>query len=151
VSTPHPLSPDEEVLWRALIRIAAALPRALDADLIDSTGLALNEYAVLLTLSEAHNRELRMADLAAAVALSPSRITRLVDDLRVRGLVGKTRSIADGRGNVAALTGKGAAVLDAARAGHLAGAHGRVLDHITPAVVGCVGQALARVAEQLEI
>ncbi len=55
MSSPKPLSPDEELLWRAVIRITAALPRALDADLLRATGLALHEYAVLLRLSEADN------------------------------------------------------------------------------------------------
>ena len=147
--SPKPLSPDEELLWRAMNRIAAALPRALDAELLRAVGLTLHEYAVLLRLFEAAGHALRMAELATEVALSPSRITRLVDELCTRGLVTKTRCPADGRGYVATLTEEGAAQLAAAQPALLTGAHQHVFDHITPAAVGCLGRALALVAEEL--
>src|SRR6266849_3248960 len=98
---PAPLDPDEELVWRALNRIMVALPRALDEDLVRETGLSLNAYAALMNLSEAENQEMRMADLAAAIALSASRITRLVDELQERKFVTKRRSGDDGRGNIA--------------------------------------------------
>ena len=145
-----PLSPDEEVLWRAMMRILATLPRALDYDLLHSAGLALHEYAVLLNLSEAEDREMRMTELAAAVGLSPSRITRLVDDLKVRGLVTKLRSASDGRGNVARLTDKGFSRLEAAYPDHLASVRSRVLDHLSPALVKRLGPEFLRVAENLD-
>jgi DNA-binding MarR family transcriptional regulator len=148
--SPKPLSPDEELLWRAVIRITAALPRALDADLLRATGLTLHEYAVLLRLSEADGHCLRMAELATAAALSPSWITRLVDELRTRGLVTKTRCALDGRGYIAALTDRGAAQLTAAHPALLTGAHQHLFDHLSPDALGCLGQALADVAEQLD-
>jgi DNA-binding MarR family transcriptional regulator len=145
-----PLSPDEEMLWRAMIRIMATLPRALDYDLLHSAGLALHEYAVLANLSEAADRELRMSQLAGAVGLSPSRITRLVDDLRARGLVTKFRSTSDGRGNIAQLTDKGLTRLEAAHPEHVASVRDRVLDHLSPALVKRLGPEFARVAEILD-
>ncbi|WP_416959990.1 MarR family transcriptional regulator [Streptomyces sp. Agncl-13] len=60
-----------------------------------------------MSLSEAENQELCMADLAAATALSASRITRVVDALQSRGQVVKRRCEADARGNVATLTPEG--------------------------------------------
>ena len=146
---PDPLSPDEELLWRAMNRIAAALPRALDAELLRAAGLTLHEYAVLLRLFEADGRALRMAELATEVTLSPSRITRLVDGLCTRDLVTKTRCPADGRGYVAALTDEGAARLSAAHPALLSRAHQHVFDHINPAAVGTLGRALTLVAEEL--
>ena len=145
-----PLSTDEEVLWRAMMRVMVTLPRALDYDLLHSAGLALHEYAVLLNLSEADDHELRMTELAAAVALSPSRITRLVDDLKVRGLVTKFRSADDGRGNVARLTDKGLSRLETAYPDHLSSVRSRVLDHLSPALVKRLGPEFQRVAENLD-
>lgn len=97
----------EERLWRALMRVVVALPRSLDDDLLRATGLTLTEYVVPMSLSEAANQELRMADLAAATALSASRITRVVDALQSRGQVVKRRYEADAYGNVATLTPEG--------------------------------------------
>jgi DNA-binding MarR family transcriptional regulator len=99
-----PLTPSEEALWRALMRIVMTLPRLLDSDLVRTTGLTASEYTTIMCLSEAPDRELRMVDLAEANGLSPSRTTRLVDDLQSRGLVTKRASSADGRSNLAKLT-----------------------------------------------
>src|SRR6266567_2762870 len=90
------LTPDEEALWRALMRIVLTLPRRLDGDL-RSAGLGASEYKVLMNLSEARNRTLRMAYLADAAGLSPSRTTRVVDGLESRGFVTKRTSSEDGR------------------------------------------------------
>ena len=146
----RPLTPTEEQLWRALIRIVISLPRLLEADILRSTGLTANEYTTLVSLSEAPNQELRMADLAHATALSPSRITRLVDDLSARRLVTKRPSAADGRGNVTRLTPVGLAKLRSAYPEHLASVRRRVFDHIDARAVKGAAQALAGLAAQLE-
>src|SRR5271170_258781 len=119
VPAPEPLTPAEDAVWRALMRIVKALPRFLDADLLQGIGLSASEYSVIMHLSEAPNRELRMSDLAGACELSASRMTRLVDDLQSRSLVAKEVSSTDGRGNVAKLTPKGMAKLKAAWPVHL--------------------------------
>ena len=82
MATLRPLSPPEEALWRAIMRITKVLPRHLDTDLIQGAGLTASEYITLMGLSEAPKRELRMSDLANAAGLSASRTTRLVDDLQ---------------------------------------------------------------------
>jgi DNA-binding MarR family transcriptional regulator len=150
MSKPAPLTPTEELLWRALNRIMVALPRALDSDLVHASGLTLNEYATLMFLSEAPRRELRMADLAAATALSASRITRLVDGLQSRNLVTKRPSADDGRGYVACLTPEGFAKLESAYPDHLSSARRRVMDHISAAALKRTAQALEDVAKHLE-
>jgi DNA-binding MarR family transcriptional regulator len=146
----EPLSPSEEALWRALIRIVVALPRQLDSDMVRATGLTANTYKTLVSLSEAPNRELRMADLANATGLSASRMTRLVDELQVRGYVRRRASPTDGRGTVARLTPQGLAKLRSAWPAHLASVRSRVIDHIEPATVASAGRALSRIAAQLE-
>jgi DNA-binding MarR family transcriptional regulator len=145
-----PLNATEEILWRALIRIALSLPRRLDSDLVRTVGITANEYKTLMCLSEAPRHELRMADLANATALSPSRMTRLVDDLQSRELVTKRSNAEDGRGNVAKLTPAGLAKLKMAWPAHLASVRGRVLDNVDPATVRKAAQALSAIALHLE-
>jgi DNA-binding MarR family transcriptional regulator len=150
VAKVDPLSETEEMFWRALMRIVLSLPRRLDSDLVRTAGVTANEYTTLMCLSEAPRRELRMADLANAAALSASRMTRLVDDLQSRGLVTKRASADDGRGNVAKLTPAGLTKLKRAWPVHLASVRGRVFDHVDPATVKKAAQALSDVAAQLE-
>jgi DNA-binding MarR family transcriptional regulator len=145
-----PLSPSEETLWRAVMRIVKVIPRHLDSDLVRGAGLTASEYTTIMHLSEAPNRELRMADLATATDLSASRMTRLVDDLQARGLVTKTASSSDARGNVAKLTPRGMAKLKSAWPVHLASVRRRFLDSMDAATVAGVAKALAQVAAHLE-
>lgn len=145
-----PLTPDEERLWRALMRIVLVLPRVLDRDMVHASGLTANEYMTLMQLSEAPGRELRMADLASATGLSASRMTRLVDDLQERQLVTRRPSPADGRGNVAKLTASGLTKLKAAWPAHLASARRRTFDHVEPAGLRAAAEALDRIANSLD-
>ena len=150
METKRQLSPTEEALWRALMRIVKVLPRNLDTDLIRGAGLTASEYTTIMTLSEAPNRELRMTDLANTTGLSASRTTRLVDDLQSRGWVTKVASSSDGRGNVARLTPRGMAKLKSAWPVHLASVRTRFLDHIEDSSVSQLAAALSAVAVQLE-
>jgi DNA-binding MarR family transcriptional regulator len=152
VSMPNvePLSSSEDVLWRAVMRIIKIIPRHLDSDLIRGAGLTASEYTTIMHLSEAPNRELRMADLAYATDLSASRMTRLVDDLQSRGFVTKTASSSDARGNVAKLTSRGMTKLKSAWPSHLASVRRRFFDCMDPEAVEGVAKALAGVAAQLE-
>lgn len=144
-----PLTKTEEEFWRALMRIVLSLPRRLDSDLVKTVGITANEYTTLMCLSEAPSRQLRMADLANAAALSASRMTRLVDDLQSRGLVTKRTSADDGRGNVAKLTPAGLAKLKAAWPTHLASVQ-RLFGDIDPHTVGPAAQVLMQIAVHLE-
>jgi DNA-binding MarR family transcriptional regulator len=146
---PRPLGPDEERLWRALNRILIALPRALDDDLVRETGLSLNAYAVLMNLSEAEDHTMRMAELAEAITLSPSRVTRLVDELSRQGLVVKRPSTDDRRGNLTCLTDQGMAKLKAAYPHHLASARRWVIDRLDGHTTGQLAKALIDLAEGL--
>jgi DNA-binding MarR family transcriptional regulator len=90
VARDAPLNRDEEALWRALMKVIITLPRVLDDDL-RGAGLSLSEYVTLVNLSEAENHERRMSDLASAIQLSASRVSRLVEELQSRGFVEKRR------------------------------------------------------------
>ena len=150
MSTVEPLSPTEDALWRAVMRIVKVIPRHLDNDLIRGAGLTASEYTTIMHLSEGLNRERRMADLANATNLSASRMTRLVDDLQSRGLVTKTASSSDARGNVAKLTPRGMSKLKSAWPVHVASVRRCFFDSIDAEAIGEVAKALAEVAVHLE-
>jgi DNA-binding MarR family transcriptional regulator len=107
--------------WRAFLRAHAVVTRALEAELLAAEDLSLAAYDVLVQLVEAPQRRLRMTELADAVLLSRSGVTRLVDRLEQSGLVHRCRVEGDGRGVAAELTDAGLARLRAASRTHLAG------------------------------
>jgi DNA-binding MarR family transcriptional regulator len=121
------LSALEAGAWRGFLRSHAAVTRALDRELEAAHGLSLQAYDVLVVLAEAPGRRLRMGELAEAIVLSQSGLTRLVDRLAREGLVAREPCADDRRGIVASLTRAGAAALATARPTHLRGVRARFL------------------------
>lgn len=99
----------------------AALTRAFNADLQASSGLTVTDFEVLRRLSAAPEGAMRRVDLAAAVGLTPSGITRLLDGLQASGLVAKRLCTSDARVTYAELTAEGRAAMHTAAESHLAG------------------------------
>jgi DNA-binding MarR family transcriptional regulator len=145
-----PLDAVEEPTWRALARFFVVAPRLLDEDLQRGAHMSLSAYTVLLHLSEAPGRTLRMTELANRAYLSGSRTTRLVDELIADGLAAKERNAADGRGFDVTLTEGGLAALQRAYPVHLRSVRARVLDHIDRSTLPCFAQAMSAIAESFK-
>jgi DNA-binding MarR family transcriptional regulator len=118
--------------WMGMLRVHERLLHELDAELERTHGLSLAEFDVLSQLEAATDHRMRMADLAEAVLLTRSGISRLVDRLEVRGLVERSRCPSDARGLNAALTDAGAALLAEASITHLAGVRERFTERLSP-------------------
>ncbi|MEO6504272.1 MAG: MarR family transcriptional regulator [Jatrophihabitantaceae bacterium] len=127
------LSPDDWRLavWRSFLRTHNHLLRQLEHQLHANGKLALGGYDVLVQLAEAQDNRLRMSELAAAVLLSRSGLTRLVDRLQKDGLVQRQPDPEDARGMFTVLTGKGRDTLRDASKVHLAGVSQLVLDRLS--------------------
>jgi DNA-binding MarR family transcriptional regulator len=145
-----PLDAVEESAWRALARFFVAAPRLLDEDLQRGAHMSLSAYTILLHLSEAPGRALRITELANRAYLSGSRTTRLVDELIADQLVTKERNAGDGRGFDVTLTEEGLAALRRAYPVHLRSVRSRVLDHVDRSTLPCFSRAVIAIAESLE-
>jgi DNA-binding MarR family transcriptional regulator len=122
------LTPAELAAWRGLLRAHSALVHDLDAELREAHDLSLHEYEVLIVLAEAPEGRMRMSELATAVLLSQSGLTRLVDRLVQAGSVERTKCAEDRRGLNAQLTAAGRLRLVEARPTHHRGVRARFLD-----------------------
>jgi DNA-binding MarR family transcriptional regulator len=94
--------------WRALLEAHATLMRQLQTDLVNKTGLDLNDFDVISQVAQAGGA-LRMTELAARAFSSRSGLTRRIDRLVEEGLVRRTTADGDARGVVVTLTDAGAA------------------------------------------
>ena len=106
--------------WVRFLRAHAAVTRQLSARLEAEHGLTLSDYDVLVQLYHAPDRILRRVDIARAVLLTASGITRLLDGLERGGWVEKRSCKSDARVSYAALTTEGLRRFEAARRSHLA-------------------------------
>lgn len=118
--------------WRAFLRAHATIARVLETELVAEQRLSLAAYDVLVQLAEAPDRRLRMTELASAVLLSRSGVTRLVDRLERAGLVARCRVADDGRGVAAELTEAGLTRLRTASRTHLAGVQRHFVARLSP-------------------
>lgn len=138
--------PSEQALvaWRAFLRAHAQVLRSLEAELQAREQLALADYDVLVTLSEAPGQAMRMRELADSVLLSRSGVTRLVDRLVRNGYVAREASPDDLRGRMAVLTPAG---LDRLRRGaptHLRGVRTHFTDHLSAAELETLRELMDR-------
>jgi DNA-binding MarR family transcriptional regulator len=140
------LDKEELAAWRGMLRVHAALTRALDAELTERHGLPLSSYEVLLFLADAPGGRMRMSELADSVLLSRSGLTRLVDRLERDGLLERERCEEDARGYFAAITDRGRALFDEARRTHLAGVRERFVDRLSRDDLRVLGELWEKVA-----
>ena len=107
------LSPDEQAVWRAFILATLHVERELDRQLQRDADMPVALYAVLVALSEAPDRRMRMRELADALSSSQSRMTHAVASLERRGWIRREECSTDRRGQFAVLTDTGFAALEA--------------------------------------
>lgn len=150
-TTTPPLNRDEDAAWRALTYVANHLVKTLGEDLADDASLSVSEYVVLVHLSEAARKQLRIGDLAAVAGLSPSRMSRLVDQMADDGLVTKSHLEGDARSMFAEMTDAGLDALKAAYPIQLRNVRRRVFDHLSTNEVRVLGRALEKVRIGLDL
>jgi DNA-binding MarR family transcriptional regulator len=137
--------------WRALIMGMTLLTDRLDADLRRSFDISLAEYEILVRLSERPGRQLRMAQLADAMAHSRSRVTHTVKRMEVAGLVERTTSTEDGRGVVCAMTDQGYELLEAMAPTHVNGVRDYLVDLASDEDFEALGRVMNAVADKLVV
>ena len=142
------LEQDQQRSWRALLMGMTLLRDRLDADLRRLFDLSLPEYEVLVRLSE-NDGQLRMAQLADAMAHSRSRITHTISRMQKSGLVERAESPEDGRGVVAKMTDKGMDLLVQAAPFHVTGVREYLLDLVSPDDFAAVGRVFDAVSDHL--
>lgn len=128
---PQWLSVEQQKIWRNWLQAVARIDGYLDTDL-RRFGLDLGEYEILVCLSEAEGRRLRMSELADLVHQSRSRLTHAVSRMEKQGLVKRTSAAEDRRGVVCHLTAPGFELLEAAAPSHVAAVR-RILVDAMPA------------------
>jgi DNA-binding MarR family transcriptional regulator len=147
MTQPRWLTDDQQRSWRAYLEGTARLVDALDRAHDDGVPLSLGEYHLMVQLSEAPDRTLRMSQLADCLALSRSRLTHTVDRMERRGLVERHPVPGDKRGVNCVMTDAGWDLLVASAPRHVEAVRRFLVDVLTPEEFAVLGRAMAKVAE----
>jgi DNA-binding MarR family transcriptional regulator len=139
------LDEPEMAAWRSLIEASTGLLAVLDNELQAAHGLSLGDYEVLVHLSEAPSRAIRMSELAGRLHLSPSGITRRIDGLVKSGFVERQPCPNDRRGSNAVLTPLGLKALGTAAPTHVRGVREYFIDRLDDRQLAELAAALSRI------
>jgi DNA-binding MarR family transcriptional regulator len=146
---PRWLNDDEQRTWRAFIAAFRLLFEQLDRELQRDAGIPHTYYEILVRLSEAPDRTLRMSQLADRTDSSRSRLTHAVDRLEERGWVRREDCPTDRRGQLAVLTDAGMETLRAAAPIHVEGVRSHLFDQLTPEQVEQLRTISEAISKQL--
>ncbi|MFE9424068.1 MarR family winged helix-turn-helix transcriptional regulator [Kitasatospora sp. NPDC006697] len=146
---PRWLDEQEMAAWRGFLAASNLVGRRLEQQLKDDAGLSHMQYEILVHLSAAPGRALRMAELADRLVTSKSGLTYQVAQLEKAGLVGRRSCPSDVRGVFAYLTDQGMDALREAAPGHVAAVREALIDVLDREQLAVVAQALGEVARRL--
>lgn len=149
MAEPRWLDPDQQRDWRAFIDGSLRLGEALEHDLKMRHGLSMAEYEIMVRLSEAPGRTMRMAELASCASQSRSRLSHTVTRLERAGVVERSTCTEDKRGVLATLTDKGLAALETSAPSHVAAVRDMFVDVVSPDDLAAIGRAFRIVTAHL--
>jgi len=134
------LDDDEQTTWRTFLAATHLLMDRLDRELQTGVGMPHTYYEILVRLSEAPGRAMRMSDLAGRCHSSRSRLSHAVSRLEEEGWVRRETVESDRRGAVAILTDAGLAALEAAAPIHVEGVRRHLFDRLDPEQLKALGE-----------
>ncbi|MBK8462433.1 MAG: MarR family transcriptional regulator [Nigerium sp.] len=147
-AAPRWLSAEQQQVWRSYLSAVARIDAFLE-DRLRPFGLCMSEYEILVNLSEAPGRRMRMSELADASRQSRSRLTHAVARMEEKGLLTRVPCPRDRRGVIAVLTPRGWDLLDAAAPDHVASVREVLVDAVDPDDFAALGRAMDAVNRSL--
>ncbi|MGW6741488.1 MarR family winged helix-turn-helix transcriptional regulator [Streptomyces sp. NPDC055025] len=142
------LTEAEQCAWRAHLDVNRLLTHQLEKDL-QPFGLTMNDYEILVNLSESADRRMRMSDLAAATLQSKSRLSHQITRMEAAELVRREHCESDRRGLFAVLTDRGMETMQKVAPHHVASVRKHFIDLLSPEALAELRASLGPVAEQL--
>lgn len=143
------LSEIEQRVWREFSTAIDMVRGHVEGQLQRDAGMPHTYYEVLVVLSEAPDRTLRMSDLADRCRSSRSRLSHAVARLEENGWVRRNSCPTDKRGSFASLTDQGFAALEAAAPGHVEAVREALFDVLTPEQVRMLGEVSRAITSRL--
>ncbi len=144
------LTPREDEVWRSYLRMHAQLLRHLNRQLQADSDLSLQDYEVLVHLSEAPDSRLRAFELGTALQWEKSRLSHHLSRMEKRGLVAREDCTTDARGAFVVLTPAGRGAIEANAPAHVAEVRSAFIDALTPEQLDTLGTIAATVLSRLD-
>lgn len=144
------LNDEQQKYWRAWIAATTLLSDQLNRELQSSCGLTLADYEILVRLSDAPDRKIRMSDLASITLSSRSRLTHQINRMEAAGLVTRESCPDDRRGQLCAMTSQGWKTLVAAAPAHVESVRAHFVDILSTDEYAALGRAAGKIAAHID-
>lgn len=141
------LSDAEQCAWRTYLDVNRLLTYQMEKDL-QPFGLTMNDYEILVNLSEAEEKRMRMSDLAAATLQSKSRLSHQITRMEKAGLVRRENCESDRRGLFAVLTDLGDETMHKVAPHHVDSVRSHFIDMLSAEGLAGLRESLGPVAER---
>lgn len=149
-TAPNWLDDHEQRAWRAYQHLRQHLDARLRADLVRGSGMSDADYAVLVSLSEAPDFQLRSRELTEELQWEKSRLSHQISRMEKRGLVRRAECPTDARGAFIVLTEAGHEAIAHAAPRHVDAVRRYLIDGLTPAHLDALIDIAAIVAARLD-
>ncbi|WP_341229232.1 MarR family winged helix-turn-helix transcriptional regulator [Nocardioides salarius] len=148
MTEPRWLDETQQAAWQAMLVVfSRAFPEIERA--MRPHGILAVQYGVLVALSQAPGRSLRLGDLAAHANMSQSRLTHRMRDLVAHGDVEVADDPHDRRSKRATLTETGLDRLRSLAPHHVETVQSIVFDHLTAQQTAALADAMSSIAASL--
>ncbi len=138
---------DAAIAWEGLLEVSRRLRRGAEELLVERFDLSVSMLGIIGRLSLAPKRTLRQTELAKAMGLSLSRVSRVIDLLEQRELVSCAQCPSDARATNVTLTRKGAALTARAQRDLFRFVQGAFFAHLEPDEVETFASVFRRLLE----
>ncbi|MFF2652823.1 MarR family winged helix-turn-helix transcriptional regulator [Streptomyces sp. NPDC058045] len=142
------LTDSEQCAWRTHLEVNRLLTYQMERDL-QPFGLTLNDYEILVNLSESEEHRMRMSDLATATLQSKSRLSHQITRMENAELVRREHCESDRRGLYAVLTEHGLDTMRKVAPHHVDSVRRHFIDLLSPEALVDLSKALTPIAEHL--
>jgi DNA-binding MarR family transcriptional regulator len=146
---PEWLDPTEQAAWRGFLQSHAHLSAVLGRELQQDAELSMQDYAVLVALSESPEGSMRAYELGARLAWEKSRLSHHIARMIDRGLVARQKCKTDQRGTFVTITPVGRKTIRAAAPRHVAGVRRHFIEPLTKDEVGALERISAKLLKGL--
>lgn len=143
MSDAHWLSEDHQRVWRNYLAATRMVEGELERQLQRDSGMPTTYYEIMVSLSEAPDRTLRMSELADRSRFSRSRLSHAVARMEQEGWIERKECPSDKRGAFAVLTEKGFGALASAAPAHVEQVRSLLFDVLSSEQIEQLGEICA--------
>jgi DNA-binding MarR family transcriptional regulator len=147
--TPRWLDEEQQQTWRAWLDVNAQMFARMARELQAGSGLSLQDYDVLVALTDVPDGSVRMRDLGLTLQWEKSRLSKHLTRMEARGLVARRECHDDRRGAFVELTDEGLAAIRAAAPDHAAVVKDVFFGGLDREQVRALGEICATVLDRL--